>query len=140
MDKTLMTDSQTDRGESLLRQCLIAAVPLWVERVLGYSEEKRKERQKACAEVVAYRGDVLLFGGKPGQAADAFNHLAEGVAILSILAKGGVPIFGLVFDTNPKTGTLKIRRDPGYDAIQKRKKEEACRRKRSARNARRKCE
>ncbi len=85
--------------EALISGMLSLAVPLWVERVRGYSDEHLRRRQKACSETIAYRGDVLQYGSKKdGIAAEAFNHLAEGIAILALLADGGVEAFGVRYD------------------------------------------
>lgn len=78
---------------------LTIAVPLWIEKLRAKSFAQIQERATACADVIAETGDVLLFrGGKEGQAAEAFNRTAEGVACLSF-APGGVTVLGLHFET-----------------------------------------
>lgn len=55
-----------------------------------------EEDWKAAAEfgqVLAEKGDVLLFGGKKGEAAGLFNGLAHAVTVLSF-CPGGITIFG----------------------------------------------
>ena len=42
------------------------------------------------------RGDVLMYGGKKGEAAEMFNKLARAVSILSF-CPGGVTTFGINF-------------------------------------------
>lgn len=76
-------------ASALLLISLEAAVPLWIDRVRRVPFEQRAERAKTLADVVASKGDVLQFGGKSGEAAEAFNALAEGLAIAA-LQPGGV--------------------------------------------------
>ena len=81
-------------ANSLLAIALDVAVPLWINELRALSFDHRMERAKICAQVVAEKGDVLQFGGgKRGEAANAFNRLAEGVGCLAF-APGGVKIFG----------------------------------------------
>lgn len=83
---------------TLLRDALQVAVPLWCAEVEPWDEAYRAERRAACSLVIASQGDNILFKGKkPGQSADAFNRLAEGIALLA-LAPGGVKLFGLHFE------------------------------------------
>lgn len=83
-------------NEALLAASLGAAVPLWVDQIVreDWSDERRRAEAGSCADVVASKGDVILFrGGKRGETAAAFNALAKGVALLSF-APGGVVCFG----------------------------------------------
>lgn len=83
----------------LLRSSLLVAVPLWYERVRYYSEETLRERARVCGEHVAGHGDVLMFREKK-KTADAFNHLAEGIAC-GARVPGGIKYAGLhFFDDN----------------------------------------
>ena len=78
----------------LLRTTLSAAVPLWIERVRGYSEERRLDRARECAQVIAEKGDRILFRGKKvGETAAAFNALAEGIACAAF-QPGGLDFLG----------------------------------------------
>lgn len=73
---------------------LQAAVPLWVETVRQYTPEQLEERRKITSQVIAEKGDVIQFRSKTkGETASAFNHLAEGLAILAT-QKGGVDFLG----------------------------------------------
>ncbi|MEU0081392.1 hypothetical protein ABZY58_26120 [Micromonospora tulbaghiae] len=76
---------------------LSAAVPLWIHQ-LAQLPEKARDRQRqrwadAAVEAVAFRGDTLQFGGKRGEAADVFNHLARGIAAAAF-APGGITFAG----------------------------------------------
>lgn len=48
---------------------------------------------QAFGRELAARGDVLLYGGKPGEAADLANRTARAVAVLAF-SPGGVTLFG----------------------------------------------
>jgi hypothetical protein len=91
-----------------LMASLEVAVPLWIERWRNASPQRRCDRAIACADVVAAHGDKILYRSKPHPArrlhdgtwaeaeagtAEAFNHLAEGVA-LGAFQPGGITIFG----------------------------------------------
>lgn len=82
-------------NEALLASALAASVPLWIDQIVreDWSEERRRAEAGSCADVVASKGDVILFRGKRGETAAAFNALAKGVALLSF-APGGVVCFG----------------------------------------------
>ncbi len=85
----------------LLLMTLEVAVPLWIQRWRGRSWVERLVRSAECAEIVAAKGDVLQYGGGPrekGEAAKAFNALAEGLAIVSF-CPGGVKFCGLHWET-----------------------------------------
>lgn len=78
----------------LLRISLSCAVPLWIERLRARSWAYVEERARECAQVVAEKGDVIQFKSKKaGESANAFNHLAEGIACLAF-APGGVRFLG----------------------------------------------
>jgi hypothetical protein len=68
----------------VLIETLRLAVPLWMDQLhhLHQSARDRKIRTWAAdaADAVAHRGDTLQFGGKKGEAAQVFNHLARGLA------------------------------------------------------------
>lgn len=78
----------------LLSATLMVAVPLWVERLRAKPWSYIDLRAEECSHLIAEKGDVLQFGGgKKGEAAKAFNALAEGLAILSFFP-GGVKFAG----------------------------------------------
>lgn len=54
------------------------------------------DKAHELANLIAHKGDVLLFGEKPGEAAKIFNELAFVVACLSF-APGGIHLFGIHF-------------------------------------------
>lgn len=84
--------------DSLLKIALSAAVPLWIEELKNKPWAELQEQAKAAADVVASKGDLLMFRGKKkGESALAFNALAKGIAILSF-APGGVTTFGMHFE------------------------------------------
>ena len=81
------------------------AVPLWQEQVRGLTDSQRMARARRCAAEVAAHGDVLQYGGKRrGAAAEAFNALAEGLAIASF-QPGGVTFAGRTWQANPPAST-----------------------------------
>lgn len=97
----------------LLETSLEAAVPMWCHEMRSWSPEKRIERAAICSQYVAEHGDVILYkGSKRGESADAFNRLAEGVAICAF-QPGGVRIFNLHFEVTGegvKRGTARPNR------------------------------
>ena len=106
-------------ARSTLAVSLEAAVPLWIFKWRRARPEHRIARAQACAAVVAAHGDAILYKskrhaprwpaahGKPGDddyqpavkidgapgSAEAFNHLAEGIA-LAAYQPGGITVFG----------------------------------------------
>lgn len=96
--KSDITDGMTATQTELLKLTLQAAVPLWVERLQHKSIAEILERARVCGEVVAEKGDIIQFKSKKkGATADAFNHLAEGLACLAF-APGGVTFLGMKFE------------------------------------------
>ena len=86
-----MTDSAQD---GLLPIALSAAVPLWIEKLRPLAPEQRIARTSGLADIIASQGDIILYrGGKKGETANAFNALAEGLAI-GAFQSGGVTAFG----------------------------------------------
>jgi hypothetical protein len=91
-------DAMTPMQTELMKLTLQAAVPLWVERLKHKSMSEILARARVCGEVVAEKGDIIQFKSKKkGATADAFNHLAEGLACLAF-APGGVTFLGLKFE------------------------------------------
>ncbi len=78
----------------LLRITLEAAVPLWIEDLKALPMATVLEIAAHDGQVIAEKGDVLQFGSKrKGEAAEAFNALARGLAALSF-SPGGVRFVG----------------------------------------------
>lgn len=77
----------------ILEAALAVAVPAWIWKIAAdrWTHERRAERAKVCAQVIAEKGDVLQFGGKGCK--DAFNALAEGLACAAF-SPGGVRFGG----------------------------------------------
>jgi hypothetical protein len=70
---------------------LALAVPMWIERLKTKRFEDFQLRREKILESVCYKGDLLLYGSKKkGETAELFNDLAEGLAWLALIAKGGV--------------------------------------------------
>lgn len=82
-----------------LRVALQAAVPLWMAQLEAMDEVEAERHiwwwtQTAVAKI-AFQGDVVQYGGgKRGQVADVFNHLASALAALAF-SPGGVLFAGL---------------------------------------------
>jgi hypothetical protein len=86
-------------NESLLKSTLYLAVPLWIEKLKKRDWDYIRSRASACGDVVAEKGDHILFRSKKkGDSAKAFNALAEGVACLSF-APGGITVFGMHWES-----------------------------------------
>lgn len=81
-----------------MQTALEAAVPLWVMRLRSETWETLQKRCKECSQIVAEKGDIILFkSAKKGETAAAFNALAEGLAILSF-CPGGVKFLDIHFE------------------------------------------
>lgn len=77
-----------------MESLLVLAVPQWIEKLRHKSFADFENRRQAILESVCYKGDLLLYGSKKkGETAQLFNDLAEGLAWLALIAKGGV-MFG----------------------------------------------
>jgi hypothetical protein len=102
-------------GKDHLDRCLFMAVPMWVcehqnkpvEWLMYRKDNIRvpKEYQRHSDEVrsisslIAERGDTMMYGSKrKGEAGWLFNLLAEGLAILAIVCKGGVDFGSMHFE------------------------------------------
>jgi hypothetical protein len=87
-------------ADSVLATTLSLAVPLWIAEVRTWSPEKRQARAQICGQTVASKGDVIQFRSKKkGETAEAFNRLAEGIALLAF-CPGGVKAFGMHFQAS----------------------------------------
>lgn len=90
---------------SILHTTLQCAVPLWVHKWLDLEKrlpfdmvnDRMSRRAKECADYVAEHGDALMFRVK-GISAEAFNRIAEGIAIASF-SPGGIKAFGSRWET-----------------------------------------
>lgn len=83
---------------SSLKICLIHAVPLWMIEHRRKSYDELIEKSKKCGDVVGEKGDVLVFGSSRSlRSAEAFNRLAEGIAISLLVSKKPISIYNLVF-------------------------------------------
>jgi hypothetical protein len=82
--------------DPLLAVALQFAVPMWIEQVKAWSHNERQARAHAASDVIAYGGGaahVATAGkergrGKKGEAAQVFNAIACGLAILSFCRDG----------------------------------------------------
>lgn len=83
---------------TLLRMTLLAAVPLWIAKMRSFDDQQRSNRAAVCGQVVAEKGDLLMFKSKKkGGTAEVFNRLAEGLACAAY-SPGGVKFAGLHFE------------------------------------------
>jgi hypothetical protein len=98
------TDPQDKAKLALLQMSLETAVPLHIESFKETSWDLIEERAKACGQIIAEKGDVILCRSKKkGETAKAFNALAEGIAALAF-CPGGITIFDLHFEAeHPET-------------------------------------
>lgn len=91
-------------SKDLMEGLLVLAVPQWIERLKHKSFADFEARREAILESVCYKGDLLLYGSKKkGETAQLFNDLAEGLAWLALIAKGGVTFGDLHWDAEFKT-------------------------------------
>jgi hypothetical protein len=76
------------------------ACPTKELRRRGGPDDPDLDQARAFSTDLAARGDVLMFGGKKGEAAHLFNRLAHALAVLAF-APGGVTIFGHHWEAHP---------------------------------------
>jgi hypothetical protein len=99
-----------DPTRGLLLLTLELAVPMWIELVRELPAEAKVERCRQLVDVIASRGDVLMFrtparprspheGDRTGTAG-VFNALAETLGILAH-APGGVTFSGRHWEAAP---------------------------------------
>jgi len=94
-----MTGVAVDEGE-LLSLALEASVYLWVSVLRMKSMAEVLDLARESAQVVAEKGDVILFRSKKkGETAAALNALARGLAALSFMP-GGVTFLGVHYQNN----------------------------------------
>lgn len=88
-----------ENEHGLMEKLLVIAVPQWIEVLKRKSFKDFEKRREAILESVCYKGDLLLYGSKKkGETAKLFNDLAEGLAWLALIAKGGVRFGDLHWD------------------------------------------
>ena len=93
-----MSAATEDTTQELIRATLELSVPLWIEHLKREPWKSIDERRDTLVSMIAAHGDDILYRSrKKGDTANAFNALAETVAILSF-APGGVTAFGLHFE------------------------------------------
>jgi len=81
--------------DDVLVASLQAAVPMWMLELGGRPEAELLGLARESADIVASKGDVILFrGGKRGETAAAFNALARGLAVMALVCPGGVTFAG----------------------------------------------
>jgi len=73
-------------------------------------------RSEAYSFYIAAHGDVLMYGGKPGQAAKAFNVLAEGLTMMAYYP-GGVTLGPLHFEVKPEWTRVVHKTEPPSKVI-----------------------
>jgi hypothetical protein len=87
---------------AVLIDSLRVAVPVWIWQLQGSTPEQRVAIARRCGDHVAEHGDALMYGGKRadrrnpdarGDCANAFNALAEGLAVAAY-QPGGVTFAG----------------------------------------------
>jgi hypothetical protein len=105
--------------DALLRMCLYNSVPFWYDELRPKAESYWMSRKGACAQAIAEKGDVLMYGSKrAGAAADVFNRLAEGVALLMLITKHPFEIFDLRFLPDGKIEDLRALRETNSGPLQ----------------------
>ena len=75
-------------NEAMLRASLSLAVPMWADRLRSVPFRDLLARAPEIGQHIASKGDCILFKSKKGETAEAFNQLAEGLAILSFVPSG----------------------------------------------------
>lgn len=73
---------------------LEAAVPLHIIELRNWTPQQRQNYASEAATVIGSQGDILQYGGgRRGEVANVFNHLARGLAAAAYLP-GGVTFAG----------------------------------------------
>lgn len=91
-------ESNEPQSSHLMDVALAGAVPMWLIELEPKGYAYWDKRRYVCSQTVAEKGDVLMYGSKRvGAAADVFNRLAEGIALLCLITKGPVPFNKRVF-------------------------------------------
>ena len=84
----------------LLGLSLCTVVPLAIDEVAAWTPDQRLAYCHDHADVIASRSDVLMFGGKRGEAAEVFAVLARALACLAY-QPGGVVFAGTRWEATP---------------------------------------
>lgn len=96
----------------LLDASLQLAVPLWADRLrMTPMQQLVQQHVTHFGQELGERGDVLLFGGKKGEAAALFNKLAAAVAVMSF-CPGGVLVFGTRYQNEHGLGPTTAQQVP----------------------------
>lgn len=78
--------------------CLRLSTPMWLLELKDKPYEYLRKRADVCAQEIAEKGDILMYGSKKvGRAAEVFNRLAEGMACLLLITKHPVPFGKTVY-------------------------------------------
>lgn len=85
-------------SDELLKIHLMTAVPLYIEQFRNLPWQEIDRIAKESSQIIAEKGDLIMFKGKKGESAKAVNALAKGIAALSFVP-GGVKVFGLHFES-----------------------------------------
>jgi hypothetical protein len=94
--------------DPLMAICLSCAVPLWIEKVRQWTPDMRQVKAHAASHVICYGSGAadVATGGKErgkgrrkGAAAEVFNSIACGLAILAF-CPGGVTWGGNHWEVN----------------------------------------
>lgn len=92
------------KGTAALLLSLEVAVPIWIAELMNdvLLWSRVEEWRREGLDAIASCGDVLMYGGKRGEAAEVFNHLARALAAMAFLP-GGVTFAGMHFEAAPPT-------------------------------------
>lgn len=90
-------ETELPERDPLLRGMLELAVPMWMDRMRPLGTAERELMRTSALDVVAHRADTFMYPGKKGQAAEGFNAIAKGLALLAF-CPGGVTFLGLHFE------------------------------------------
>ena len=72
---------------------------MWVLELRDKPIDSLLPRVEGYAQFIGEFGDVVMYGGgKKGVAAEGFNKIAEGLAVLSIVCTGGVDFGDMHFE------------------------------------------
>src|SRR4051812_29099235 len=89
-----------DANGALLCMMLSAAVPMWAHKLKTVPMSELIARGPMLADVIGSKGDIIQFRSKKkGETAEAFNRLAEALAIMSFFP-GGVKFCGDHYEHN----------------------------------------
>lgn len=93
-----MSEAEDIKRERLSTH-LSLTVPLAIDEIRERGGPTDADRDFAAAfgRMLAHKGDVLLYGGRRGEAAELVSQLARALAVLAY-QPGGVSVFGLHFE------------------------------------------